>query len=335
MHKILVTRALAERHGADILAAAGEGASLLRMDADGSLDDDALALASVAFLSTDLMGASNKNRPGTRLAAFTDLLDRGSGLRWVHTCSAGTDRPVLQRLMQRGVTVTTSSGANALAVAHSAMAGLLALARDVPLWIENREKQAWSPLRDPRRLPRDLDGSHVVIVGLGPIGCAVARACRALGMRVTGLRRQAQPHPDFDAVGTLGDLRRLAPTADWLVLCCPLTPATRGLVDESLLASLLPHAGLINVARGEVVDEAALFRALDAGLLQGGVYSDVFIDEPPSPQSRWWTAPRTLMSPHSGGLSAGFTGRTVAMFLDNLRRFASGEALANVATPPA
>lgn len=333
MHNILVTATIAERHGPAILAAAGPGATLLPMSSDGALDDPgAAARADIAFLSTDLMGTSNKQRPHSRLASFSDLLDAGQQLRWVHVCSAGSDRPVLRRLMRRGVAVTTSSGANAMAVAHSAIAGLLALARDVPHWVESRQARVWSVLRG-RQLPRDLDGAHAVIVGLGPIGCAVARACRALGMRITAVRRQAMPHPDADAVRPMSELPRLASQADWLVLCCPLTPETHGLIDAALLAALPAHAGLINVSRGEVVDETALFAALDAGRLQGGIYSDVFIDEPLPPDSRWWTLPRTLVSAHGAGLSAGFADRTVQAFLDNLRRFSAGQALNHAAAP--
>jgi D-2-hydroxyacid dehydrogenase (NADP+) len=334
MTTILLSEALATRRGADILAAAGPGATLLRMRADGSLDDPGrLPQADVAFLSTDLMGAANKNQPGARLATFTGWLDAGTGLRWVHTCSAGTDRPVLQRLMRRGVTVTTSSGANAMSVAHSAVAGLLALARDVPHWIESRQRRTWSPLRERGHLPRDLDGTHAVVVGFGPIGQAIARACRALGMRVTAVRREATPHPDADAVCALRDLHAIAPGADWLILCCPLTAQTRGLVDAALLRALPAEAGLINVARGEVVDEAALFEAIGADRLLAGVYSDVFVEEPPPPDSPWWTLPRTLMSPHCGGLSAGFAGRTIEAFVANLRRYVAGQVLHNVARP--
>lgn len=331
MHRILVTQPVAERHGAAILAAAGAGVELILARMDGTIEPGVEA-ADIAFMSTELIGSGTKDRPGVRLTAFTRALDAGASLRWVHTCSSGSDRPVLQRLMRRGVTVTTSSGANAAAVAHSALAGMLALAREVPHWIDAQRSRIWAPVRD-RHLPRDVDGAHVVIVGTGPIGCAIARPCRAMGMRVTGVRRQALPHPEFDAVHTLAELNTVAAGADWLVLCCPLTPDTRGLVNADLLAALPAHAALINVSRGEVVDEPALFAAVRAGRLLGGVHSDVFADEPLPPDSPWWTLPRTLVSAHRGGLSAGFSGRTVDIFLDNLGRLNAGQPLRHVAAP--
>ena len=329
--KILVTTAIAAAYGAALHAAAAGALELVELRADATLlDPAAINEVEVAFLSTDLMGTDRKNPTAGCLAAFTHLVDTAPRLRWIHTCSSGSDRPVLQRLLQRGVVVTTSAGANGRAVAHTAVAGLLALARDVPLWIEGRAAQQWLARR-PGRAYRDLDGTRVGIVGTGVIGRSVAQMCRGLGMRTVGLRRTATPLSEFDEMGVLADLARLAPTLDWLVLCCPLTPQTRGLIDAAVLAALPDHAGLINVARGEVVDEAALFAALHAGRLLG-VYSDVAVSEPPAPDSPWWSAPRVLLSAHLAGLTAEFPGRTVERFLDNLGRYAAGQALTHCAT---
>jgi phosphoglycerate dehydrogenase-like enzyme len=334
--RLLLTAAIAEAHGQAICQAICQACpeQITLVVAPATAAQAAAAPVGpfdAAFWSTDLMGAGNKGQPPERLQVFMDLLDAGTELQWVHTCASGSDRPVLQRLMRRGVTVTTSTGANAMAVAHSAVAGLLALARDVPHWIESRQARRWAPLRG-HTLLADLTQQRAYIVGTGQVGSAIGRALRALGLSTVGVRRHSAPHADFDEVLALAELRQAAANADWLVLACPLTPATRGLVDAALLANLKPGAGLVNVARGEVVDEAALFAALDSGRL-GGVYSDVAVDEPPAADSPWWTAPRVLLSAHSGGLSTGFAPRTVAMFMENLGRQTRGQALLRVATP--
>jgi phosphoglycerate dehydrogenase-like enzyme len=334
MKAVLVTRKIADGYGARILAAGGAGTTLVVMHDDGSVTGPVgIEAVEMAFMSYDVMGAANKISTGTPLGEFTRLLDAGTALRWVHVCSAGSDRPVLQRLMQRGVLVTTSSGANAHSVAHTALAGLLALVRDVPWWVTTREQRVWSRFRDVSRL-RDIDGMRVGIVGTGPIGATIAHMCRALGMSTIGFRRKQVPLPEFDEMFTLADLSTVAPSLDWLILACPLTAQTKNLVNAQVLAALPADAGLVNVARGEVVDEPALFAALEAGHLYG-VYSDVFVDEPPLPDSPWWTAPRVLMSGHYGGVTTGLPVRATERFLSNLELFVRGETMVNLAEPVA
>ncbi|MDB5964442.1 MAG: D-2-hydroxyacid dehydrogenase [Polaromonas sp.] len=283
-----------------------------------------------AFLSTDLMKTSNKQVLNQALAAFAFAVENAPALRWLHTCASGTDRPLLQGAMRRGVAVTSSAGANAGAVSHSAIAGMLALARNLPAWVRDQDARRWSS----HGVPPDLESQHAVVVGLGAVGTRVSRVCRSLGLRVTGVRRRRLPIPECNAVITLEELSNVLPDADWLFLCCPLTPQTQDLVNAELLARLPVRASLINVARGEVVNEPALFDAMYGGRL-AGVYSDVFVQEPLPAESPWWTLPRTLVSPHAAGQSAGFAPRTVDMFLDNLGRWMNGQELLNVATAEA
>ncbi|HYF20750.1 MAG TPA: D-2-hydroxyacid dehydrogenase [Ramlibacter sp.] len=311
------------------------GRASLRVQAHGqALAESALLDVQAAFHSVDLMTGSNKQAPNPRLAAFGAAIAAAPRLRWLHTCAAGTDRPLMQAAMRRGVTVTSSSGANAVGVAQCALAGMLALARDVPAWVRDRDQRRWSLASGFEHAPADLEGQHAVVVGLGPIGVEMARLCRALRLRVTGIRNRPLPEPACDAVATLSELPHRVADADWLVLCCPLTPQTRGLVDAALLATLKPGARLVNVARGEVVVEPDLFDALRARRL-GGAYTDVMVDEPPPEDSPWWTLPNVLLSPHVAGLTQGFAARTQAMFLDNLVRWLDGQPLRNVARPTA
>jgi len=284
----------------------------------------------LAFLSSDLLGTSSDPKCNPAFAEFVRLVQEAPPLRWLQLASAGADGAVYRALMKKGVQVTTASGANALAVAHTALAALLAFAREVPLWVEAKSARRWSPLwADP---PRDLEGTRAVVVGLGPVGREISRLCRAFGLHVTGVRRQAEPLPECDEVRSLAELPQLLGRADWLILACPLTDETRGLFDRELLASLPPQARLINVARGGIVDEDALCAALVAGKL-AGAYSDVFAQEPLPSDSSLWDAPHLLLSSHSAGAAQGVQARANAVFLTNLERWLAGAPLLNDRCP--
>ncbi|WP_423456178.1 D-2-hydroxyacid dehydrogenase [Ottowia sp. VDI28] len=286
----------------------------------------------VAFLSLDLMGGKDAGGAHPRLRAFSRVADRTSALRWIHTQAAGADREVLQNAMRRGAVVTTSSGASAQAVAHTAIAGMLALAKNVPHWVNSQTKKIWAtPPRD--QWPDDIDGSRALVVGTGPIGQAIARIAGAMGMHVSGVRRSAQPLPDFEHMFDFSQIAEALPETDWLFLACPLTAQTRGLVNAPFLARLPSHARIVNVARGEVVADADLRSALIGGRV-AGYYSDVFAGEPLGATSDWWETPHTLMSPHLAAASTGYGPRTVQAFLENLSRYVAGEPLRNVVTPP-
>jgi D-2-hydroxyacid dehydrogenase (NADP+) len=288
-----------------------------------------LADVELAFLSVDYMGASSNPAANPALASFLDALANAPRLRWLQVCSAGVDRPEFQQLMARAVQITTSTGANARAVAHSALAAALAFAREVPLWVEAKAAHQWVPRRGIDS-PRDFDGSRAVVVGLGQIGREIARLCRAFGMHVTGVRRQSAPIAECDEIVSLDQLALALPRTDWLFLACPLTEQTRGLVDGAMLDRLPVHARVINVARGSVVVEADLARALRGGTI-AGAYSDVFSVEPLPADSPLWDAPNFLLSAHSAGLSQGFEARTGAIFLHNLERWVRREPLCNPA----
>lgn len=288
-----------------------------------------LADVELAFLSVDYMGTSGNPAVNPALANFLDALVNAPRLRWLQVCSAGIDRPQFQQLMARGVQITTSTGANARAVAHTALAAALAFAREVPLWVEAKVSQQWITRRSVDS-PRDFDGARAVVVGLGHIGCEIARLCRAFGLHVTGVRRQSSPMAECDEVVALDQLASVLPRTDWLFLACPLTKETRGLLDHAMLDRLPAHARVINVARGSVVVEADLDRALREGTI-AGAYSDVFAAEPLPDDSPLWSAPNFLLSAHTAGLSHGFESRTGEIFLDNLAHWVRREPLRNPA----
>jgi phosphoglycerate dehydrogenase-like enzyme len=292
-------------------------------------DDASLGTAiDIAFNTRDVTGASTKQQLLPATQHFHDLLRQAPGLQWVQTHSAGADRPVFLELAQRGVAVTTSSGANASVVAQTAVAGVLALARRFPQLMAAQRERRWAPLLESRPAPRDLGGQTAVIVGWGPVGQKIAAMLTAAELRCVAVRRTATPAADgFETMG-YDDLSSVLPRADWLVLACPLTPRTHALVDATALAMLPAGAHVINVARGEVVVEAALIAALRTGAV-AGAYLDVFETEPLTPDSPLWTMDNLIATPHSAGHSDGHAPRVDAMFLANLGRFARGEPLAN------
>lgn len=329
---ILLTEPGIAAHGAAIRAAIEPltAVRLIPHRTEQPLDPATLAQVQVAYITTELIGRRDEVDPEARPRAFQNELLAAPNLAWLHVCSAGTDRPAYRQLHERGVMVTHSSGANALAVAHTTVAGMLALARDVPLWVRKQQAREWYPQRH-EEAPRDIDGTTVVVVGTGAIGQAIARICRAMGMRVLGVKRTAVPIDDFDAVYAQDDLDAILPQADWLVLACPLTPETRGLASARRLALLPRGARLINIGRGAVVDEAALLAALRSGHL-AGAYADVFVDEPLPSDSPLWSAPNLLISAHSAGAVQGFAQRATSLFIDNLICRLRGLPLRNVAT---
>jgi phosphoglycerate dehydrogenase-like enzyme len=274
----------------------------------------------IAFISRDVTGRSTKHELAPALQACYAVLRESAQLQWVHIHSAGADRQVYLDLRARGVQVHTSSGANAEVVAQMALAGLLALARKFPQLMAAQRKRRWAP-RLGSDAPRDLAGQTVVLVGWGPIGQRIADFLRLLEMKLIVLRHSS-PEPTHDGVRmvSFAELPQVLPQADWLLLACPLTDQTRHLVDAKALAQMPRGAGLINVARGEVVVESDVIDALRSGQL-GSAYLDVFEHEPLSQESPLWAMDNVIVTPHTAGHSSGNAGRVVGMFLENLRRW--------------
>ncbi len=285
------------------------------------------AAADAAFVSRDITGHSTKFEIQESTALYYEAMRHAPALRWVHVHSAGADREIYQSLLARGVAVTTSQGASDPVVAQTAIAGVLALARRLPTLASDQRDRAWRPLLD-ERTPRDLAGQHAVVVGWGGIGQRIGALLGALGLEISVVRHSGAAVPQARGTVDYDGLRALLPGADWLVLACPLTSATRNLVDRQALAALPRHAMLVNVARGHVIDEAGLIAALQAGLL-GGAFLDVFQHEPLPPDSALWDLPNVIVTPHSAGFSDGNAARVRRLFVDNLNRWLAGEPLAN------
>lgn len=286
----------------------------------------------VAFISREVTGTSTKHQIHPGLQQLYDLLRRSTRLQWVHIHSAGADRQIYLDLRARGVQIATSSGANAQVVATTALAGLLALARRFPLLWAAQQARQWTPLLG-ERMPRDLPGQTATIVGWGPIGQTLGSWLQALGLKVLAVRQHAPAQLKSSSANEVEmlafeNLHQVLPRTDWLILACPLTDKTRQLVNAACMAALPQGAHLINVARGEVVDQQALVSALQSGHL-GGAFLDVFAHEPLPCDSPLWTLPQVMVTPHAAGHSDGNENRVRQMFLDNLQRFVAGQPLRN------
>ena len=282
----------------------------------------------VAFVSRDVTGLSTKHELAPSLKACYEVLQESPNLRWVHIHSAGADRDVYVRLRAKGVQVATSSGANAEVVAQTALAGLLALSRKFPELVYAMHAKKWAPLLGSQ-LPPDLSGQTAMLVGWGPIAQRVAQFLSMLGLRLKVVRQKAQTgtlakfgndsaQPEML---TFENLDHALPSTDWVILMCPLTDTTRGLINARRLSLLPPGAGLVNVSRGEVVVERDLIEALQNGSL-GSAYLDVFEHEPLPQTSPLWNLPNVILTPHSAGFSAGNELRVSHMFLDHLASWA-------------
>jgi phosphoglycerate dehydrogenase-like enzyme len=268
---------------------------LLPEDPEARVPADAVARVEVAFFSGDVF-------PELSPAFFSATLSAPK-LRWLHCFNAGLDHPIFSKFGEKGVVLTSSPGSN---VEQATLA-----------------------------VPPDLDTQTLVVLGLGGIGSEIARLGRALGLHVVGVRR-SRPTQDapIDAWAPPAELPELLPRADWLAIACPLTEETRGWIDATALARLPDGACLLNVGRGEIVEESALVAELESGRL-GGAYLDVFEVEPLPVASPLWTLPNVIVTPHSSSISSGAPQRQAEMFLANLERFVRGEPLANAAPWPA
>lgn len=324
MPTLLVSPAFIRRYESAVTEAwPGIEPIVLPSDANDRLDPATLERVDYAYFSGDVFPDYSRS--------FFAAAQGSPNLKWLHVFNAGVDAPIFQRMLDRGVRLSTSAGSTAQPIAQSAIGGMLMLARPFLPWLEAQRRHAWEPLRGTP--PPDLVGQRMTVIGLGSIGSEIARIAAAIGLQVTGVRRS--PHRESDPVESIvppSELPRLAGETDWLVVACPLTEETRGLVSRDLLASLKPGAHIVNIGRGEVVDEPALIDAIRNGHV-AGAYLDVVSQEPLPPESPLWDLPNVIISPHNSAIAAGNDARATGYFLENLRRLANGEPLVNEVTP--
>jgi D-2-hydroxyacid dehydrogenase (NADP+) len=256
-----------------------------------------------------------------------ELAGIASKLKFIQSISAGTDQYDKVLLRQRGIRLASAAGVNAEAVAEHAMALMLALCRRLPEARDHQQARHWRGMISQIGAREDqLTGKTLLIVGMGRIGGRLARLAKAFDMRVIATKRDPTTgSAGADAVFGHDRLHDVLGEADVVVLACPLTPETENLIDGAALAAMKPTAHLINVARGRVIDEAALIGALQQGRI-GAAGLDVTREEPLPVTSPLWAMPQVLITPHSAGETQRYEDAVIDILLDNLARLWRGEA---------
>lgn len=318
------------------IRAAAPGARLVTVSveglADGPLDD-------VEVMLRGWLGPE----------AFDRLLVRAPRLSWVHSATSGVERALTPAARERRLVVTNARGVFSRPIAEYVLMMILAVSRRLPQLLELQRERTWQPLEGA-----ELRDVTVGIVGLGSLGRAIGALATAFGCRVVAVRRRAEAGAAssatdadglagvdpalgelmLDRVGGPETLPDLLAESDFIVLAAPLTPETEEMINARTLAMVKPGAWLINVARGRLVDERALIRALRDGPL-GGAVLDTFRDEPLPAMSSFYDLPNVIVTPHTAWSSGRVLDRSVELFCENLRRFAHGEPLLNVVDPAA
>jgi phosphoglycerate dehydrogenase-like enzyme len=319
----------------DRIREAAPGARIVNLSveglADGPIDDVEVLLR--GFLSSE---------------AFDRLLARAPDLRWVHSATSGVERALTPAALTRDVVVTNARGVFTRPIAEHVLLMILAVSRNMPQLLELQRERTWQPLQG-----RELRDLTIGVIGFGSLGRAVASLATAFGSRVVALRRNPsagdrpagnptggsttvateedsfQVEPRVSRVYGPDGLHELLGESDVVVLAAPLTAETESLIDETALGAMKPGAWLINVARGRLVDDHALVRALTEGRI-GGAALDTFRDEPLPQDSPLWDLPNVIVTPHTSWSSGRVLDRSIDLFCDNLRRYRAGEPLRNV-----
>ena len=254
------------------------------------------------------------------------VVSRAPKLRWIHSASAGVDRISTAAVRERGLVVTNARGVFSRPIGEYVVMMSLAIARRLPQLLELQRERTWQPLRG-----RELSELTVGIVGYGSIGAEVARLLRPFGCRVLATRRHPERGAEDDGIELYGleDLAEVLRASHIVVVAAPLTDETAGLIGAEQLAEMREDGWLINIARGRLIDELALRRALESGWI-GGAVLDVFSEEPLSPDSPLYRTPNVIITPHTSWASDRVIERTVDLFVDNLRRDRAGQPLRNL-----
>ncbi len=273
-----------------------------------------------------------------------DPLSRSPKLQWLQLHSAGADHLLGQPIMRSDVLVTTSSGIHATPIAEYAFASVLAWSRRVPRMLHYQKRREWPQGRWDLFAGQELRGATLGIVGYGSIGREVGRIGKCFGMKVVAVKRSAGEVRDTghrvpgtgDPEGQVLDriyppdrLGQMLAECDYVVISLPLTPETEGLIGEEELRAMKPNAYLVNISRGEIVDEPVLVKALQEGWIAGAGL-DVFREEPLPSDSPLYDLDNVILSPHVAGFSPHYDERASDLFAENLRRYLAGEDLLNL-----
>ncbi|MDP2919385.1 MAG: D-2-hydroxyacid dehydrogenase [Dehalococcoidia bacterium] len=255
-----------------------------------------------------------------------NLLARAPSLKWIQIPFAGVDRFLTDEFKRSGVTLTNASGIHATPISEFVLEMMLMFAKQAPLLFEAKQRKEWR--RVQLAVLRDKTAG---VIGLGSIGQEVARLCKAFRMRVIATRRSPRSRKarNVDVLLPPSGLPRLLEESDYVAICLPLTPETRKLIGERELKMMKPTAYILNIGRGEIIDEAALVQALEEKWIAGAGL-DVFATEPLPKESKLWELNNVIISPHVSGGMEDYEQHATEVFIRNLNRYVEGKKLVNV-----
>ncbi len=268
-------------------------------------------------------GARALLRAAMTKEALSKTLRSVPSIEWFHTSTAGFDWVMVPEIEERNLTVTRSAASYSIPIGEYAIGAMFLLAKRFPALLKAQAERTWTAPD-----PDEIGGKTVGIVGAGAIGGEVARHAKCLGMRVIGTKRTPEALPDYDLVLSPSELPQVLEASDFVVLACPLTPETRHMLGEAEFRQMKPTAYLINVARGALVVESALVKALEQGWIAGACV-DAFEQEPLPPDSPLWALENLVITPHSSFRSPRNMERVLSEFMINLDHYLKGEPLEN------
>ena len=276
-----------------------------------------------------------------------DLANRARGLKWIQLLSAGADHALGGQLEGSTIPITTASGIHATPIAEYTMASMLAYAHRIHLAIRAQVRREWMRSGAFMASVDEIRAQTLGIIGYGSIGRETARLAAAFGMNVLALKRNPADRIDHgwcpeglgDPEGRIparffgpGEREAILRDSDYVSVTLPLTGHTRKFIGERELAAMKPGAYLVNVGRGEVIDERAMAAALNAGKI-GGAGLDVFEHEPLEAGSPLWNLENVILTPHISGANRGYMDKACQLFAENLKRFAANRPLLNLVDP--
>jgi phosphoglycerate dehydrogenase-like enzyme len=254
------------------------------------------------------------------------LVEQMPNLKWLHVTRGGLNAYLTQLVKARPIQVTGSKGIHGTVFSEFALACIFALAKKLPECMEAQKQRKWQKLA-----PVGIEGKTLGIVGLGTAGTELARMAKALGLRVIATKRTPTPKPDYvDELGTPEFLSQLLSESDFVVLLLASIPSTVNILGAKELRSMKKSAYLVNLTGGQAIEEKLLVQALKENWIAGAAL-DAFARQPLPEDSELWNLPNVIISPRIGGLTEQKWSPLLPIFVDNLKRFAAGEPLRNVA----
>ena len=281
----------------------------------GQKQDPATFQPEIAWLSMDLMYHG-------RIREFIDVVSNSSVLKWVQTANAGLDDPIYRKIAATG-TRLTNSDAQALSIAEYVLGHVLHCFQGIEQRIDAQRHLKW------RYMPfREVAGSTWLIIGFGNIGQRIAERAKPFGAHIVGVRHSGKDHPLADKIIRQGDIPSMLPEADVVVLACPITDETHNMADAEFFSAMKKGSLLVNIARGDLVDDDALTAALDRGAL-GNAVLDAFSTEPLPKDHGYWTHDKVILTAHTSNAGSGLLERGDLLFSENLKNYLSEQPLKN------